>query len=502
MKGFEPIKFKYSIKSKYALIFGWLLVGAITLFCVVNALLMERVYLNDKKSVLVASYAKIDRSLSENDFNSEDFDRDFERISSMNNINMLVMDADTQEVKASGHDSKAMTRKLLSYVFDSMDEEVTLLDSGNRYSLLMTPDRRIGMNYLELWGMLSTGDFIVMQTPVESIRESAGVANRLIVTIGSCVVIFGIITIFIVSCKITKPIMNLVRISEKMTHLDFTEKYSGGKHGKGNEVDLLGSHINQLSSALEKTISELKTANVELERDIEERKEIDEMRTEFISNVSHELKTPIALVQGYAEGLKDCVNDDNESREFYCDVIIDEANRMNKLVKNLLTLNELETGHNNIEVEHFDIIILINNCADSMRLFCKQNGITLKLPSAESMYVWADELKVEQVFNNYLSNAIHYAAGAKEVSVDVKKTGDILRVSVFNTGNNIPEESMELIWTKFYKVDKARTREYGGNGIGLSIVKAIMDSMGHAYGVQNHEHGVEFWFEVDATDKL
>jgi signal transduction histidine kinase len=284
-----------------------------------------------------------------------------------------------------------------------------------------------------------------------------------------------------------------------MTRLDFSEKYVSTT---GNEVDTLGEHINRMSQRLEGTISELKSANAKLTTDIEKKTEIDEMRKEFLSNVSHELKTPIALIQGYAEGLRDCVNDDAESREYYCDVITDEASKMNKLVSNLLNLNELESGNIQVDIEHFDLMELIANCAEAMDILIKQNGINLVMPEKKIIQVWADEFKTEQVVNNYLSNAIHYAAGEKTVRITVEEREDVVRVGVFNSGSNIPEDALPNLWTKFYKADKARTREYGGSGLGLSIVKASMEAMDKDYGVENVEGGVNFWFELDASSTL
>ena len=161
------------------------------------------------------------------------------------------------------------------------------------------------------------------------------------------------LVIWLVSKKITDPILELARISERMTHLDFDARYRGKSF---NEIAVLGSHMNELADTLEATISELKTANNELQKDIEKKNRIDEMRREFLANVSHELKTPIALIQGYAEGLKEGVNDDEESRNFYCDVIMDESAKMNNMVKKLLTLNELEFGNSVVTMERFDIV--------------------------------------------------------------------------------------------------------------------------------------------------
>ena len=286
-----------------------------------------------------------------------------------------------------------------------------------------------------------------------------------------------------------------------MTELDFEVKYQPAKH-RTNEIDVLGRDMNLMSETLEKTISELKSANNQLQSDIEKKNEIDEMRKEFLSNVSHELKTPLALIQGYAEGLKECVHDDAESRDFYCEVIMDEADKMNQMVKKLLTLNQLEFGNETVTMEHFDLTELITGVINSQMLLAEQSGIRIDFEADGPMLVWADEFKVEEVVTNYLSNAIHYASYEKRILIRYIKKADCVRVCVFNTGEPIPESELENVWIKFYKVDKARTREYGGSGIGLSIVKAIMESFHRECGVENHEDGVEFWFELDTSSKV
>ena len=216
-----------------------------------------------------------------------------------------------------------------------------------------------------------------------------------------------------------------------------------------------------------------------------------------MSNVSHELKTPIALIQGYAEGLKEGVNDDEESRDFYCEVIMDEASKMNNMVKKLLTLNQLEFGNDAISMERFNITALIKNYLQSVEILCDQKEIKVQMEDYPPVHVWEDEFKVEEVFGNYFSNAMNHVAGEKIIDVKLLQTDEKVRISVFNTGQPIPEESLSHVWEKFYKVDKARTREYGGSGVGLSIVKAIMNSMNQDYGVVNYDNGVEFWFELD-----
>ena len=255
--------------------------------------------------------------------------------------------------------------------------------------------------------------------------------------------------------------------------------------------------MNQMSDRLEETISELKTANNELQKDIAKKEQIDEMRKEFLSNVSHELKTPIALILGYAEGLKEDINEDPESRDFYCDVIMDEAEKMNMMVKKLLTLNQLEFGNDVVTMERFDIVELIRNYLQSASILIQQSEAQITFVQEEQVFVWGDEFKIEEVFMNYFTNALNHLDERKQIRIALANENGIVRVSVFNTGISIPEDSLSHIWEKFYKVDKARTRAYGGSGVGLSIVKAIMESLHQRYGVCNHKDGVEFWFELE-----
>ena len=484
---------KQSIKTQFAFIFIGLMAGTILLCWFVNNTFLEKVYLQNKEKVLLKAYMNIDVSLQNNDIDSDDFNLMFDQICSRNSLDTLIIDTETQQLKSSMHDSKLLNERLLDYLLGD-DEVASVLVQGSDYIIQTTQDPRMNTEYIELWGTLDNGNLIIMRSAMDSIRDSADISNRFLALIGIAAVFLSALVISVVSKKITEPIMELTKISERMTNLDFEAKYDAGGH---NEIALLGEHINQLSTTLEQTISELKTANNELESDLQKKNEIDEMRKEFLSNVSHELKTPIALIQGYSEGLKESIHDDEESKDFYCDVIIDEANKMNTLVKNLLELNQIEFGNDSVVLERFDITELIRNCIQSVDILLKQDEINVVFETTEPVYVWSDEFKTEQVFRNYLSNAIHYAAGEKQIEVKIEKLQNKVRITVFNTGEPIAEDALPHLWTKFYKVDKARTREYGGSGIGLSIVKAVMDSINQKYGVQNYENGVAFWFELD-----
>lgn len=335
----------------------------------------------------------------------------------------------------------------------------------------------------------------MVRMSVENFKETISITNNFYLWIGIATIAIATIIILLVTSRYTKPLLQLADISKKMSELDFNAKYTGHHN---DELGVLGESMNDMSEKLERTISELKTANIELQKDIEKKEEVDEMRKEFISNVSHELKTPIALIQGYAEGLQEGIMDNPEDMNYYCDVIIDEANKMNKMVKNLLTLNQLEFGNSPVNMERFDIVSVINGVINSMKIKAEQKEINVLFEEKRQIYVWADEFQIEEVITNYLSNAINHVDENKLIKVEISEKNGIVRVSVFNSGKNIPDNELENIWVKFYKVDKARTRAYGGNGIGLSIVKAIMERHNKDYGVINHEDGVEFWFELDS----
>lgn len=488
-------KMKYSIKRQFATIFIGLMTATILLCWFINSTFLGEYYLNNKMNALKNAYAVINRAANAGNILSEEFGIQIQKIAEKYNINLIVLDADSQMRITFSSDPETMSRRLWDNFFNSASNNSIILEENSLYSVQRMTDSRTMTEYVEMWGVLDNGNIFLLRSALEGIQDSVSIANRFLAYVGIGAVVISGIVILMVSRKVTEPILELADISERMIHLDFDAKYYGKSR---TEIALLGNNINELSNTLEVTISELKTANNELQKDIEKKNEIDEMRKEFLSNVSHELKTPIALIQGYAEGLKEGINDDAESREFYCDVIIDESNKMNTMVKKLLTLNQLEFGNDVVSMERFDIAALIRNYIQSAEILTKQKEIAVYFHEQESIFVWGDEFKTEEVFANYFSNAINHVAGEKIIDIKLKKMEDKVRISVFNTGEQIPQESLSHLWEKFYKVDKARTRAYGGSGVGLSIVKAIMESMNQECGVMNYDNGVEFWFELAA----
>ncbi|MCR5651831.1 MAG: cell wall metabolism sensor histidine kinase WalK [Lachnospiraceae bacterium] len=516
----KKIKFRHSIRVQLACIFIAALVLVVISSFVINRFFLQDFYVRNKSQRLERIYQQIDLLANTFESGSEEFSEACAYLVNDNNISAVVVNSSFDIRYSSENRSEILISRLVWHILSNDEQKAPsreapmgggtdkipgqpekktgrdekILRQTDVYAMSIANDPMVSSRYIELWGILENGDLVFLRTPLESIRENASIANTFLLYIMAGTAAIGILVIWILSKKITDPVLRLTEVADRMAHLDFEARFDA----KGrNEIDELGLHINELSVKLKEALSDLRTANNELKKDIEKKEEIENMRMEFVSNVSHELKTPIALIQGYAEGLKDNISSDEESRNFYCDVIMDEADKMNRMVKNLLTLNRLEFGNEEVKLERFDLTELIRSCMTSSDIMLKQFGVSASFENKDPLYVWGDEFMAEEVFQNLFSNAVRYCGGEKRIEVSIKESGDKARVNVFNTGQPIPEEDIDHIWEKFYKVDKARSREVGGTGIGLSIVRAVMESLNNSCGVINYDNGVAFYFELD-----
>ena len=476
-----------------------LVAGTVALCWVLNTVFLERYYVMNKENVLLSGFTTIDAASEDGSLDDSSFDVTFDNLCANGNITVMVISPDRTIVRSSVNDTQRMLIEFTDIIFGGTQNETTVLAQAEDYVIQRRTDTRLDAEYLVLYGTLSNGNLVLMRSALESIRESAKTSNQFLLYVGILAIAVSTVVSVFISKRITDPILELTEISKHMTQLEFEVCYTP-KGKRRNEIDELGTHMNEMSQALEHTISELKSANNQLLLDIEKKTQIDRQRKEFLSNVSHELKTPLALIQGYAEGLKECINDDAQSRDFYCEVIMDEADKMNQMVKKIMDLNQLEFGYNTVTMEHFDIIAMIRAVIAKSDILLKQKEINLAFDEDAPIYVWSDAYMSEEVFTNYLTNAINHADGEKRIDIQLEKKEKTVKITVHNTGEQIPEEDLSKLWDKFYKVDKARTREYGGSGVGLSIVKASMEQLGQPYGVYNCEDGVSFWFELDCQD--
>lgn len=492
---FHKHSFKiHSLKMKLTMIMAALVTAVVVLICVLNSTFFEKYYINDRVRLLIRSYNELKAVKLDEDYTIDKMEDKINQINSLYSINTFLIDSKWNVIYSSQNDKNDTLKWFKEMIFNNHGG-IEIVQENEEYSIVKNDRAENGFSYLEIYGTLEDGSQILMRITIDSIQENVRIFNRFVQMVGVVMVVLSIFIVYFISAGFTKPVKQLSMVAEKVSNMDFSIKYTGKDK---SEIGRLGHSINVMSDKLEQNISELKAANIELQRDIEIKNRNEVMRREFLSNVSHELKTPLALVQGYAEGLKEGITDDPESMEYYCDIIIDETIKMNNMVKKLLTLNQIEFGNEPVNMERININEFIGSILKVNSLRIEQKGIKLESVLEGSTYVWFDSVQLEEVFVNFLSNAINHCDNEKIIRVTTVLENDRVRVGVFNTGKNIPNEDLNRIWEKFYKVDKARTREYGGNGIGLSIVKAVLDKYDIPFGVENRPDGVEFWFMPDA----
>jgi len=313
--------------------------------------------------------------------------------------------------------------------------------------------------------------------------------SYLVITVFSA----GLMVFMVFSKRFTKPLKELSVVTRKLSELDFTQKC---RVTNTKELANLALNINTLSKSLDTALKDLQQKNKKLEEDIEKEQTIEHLRKNFISNVSHELKTPIAIIQGYAEGIKVFLDGDREKTERYCSVIIEETGRMHIMVMKLLEIIKYDMGDYEPEYEEFSIASLFKLWFKRNEHMLKEKGIKNKIGIDESVTAYADNMLIGSVVNNLLSNAVSHADGEKIINISAEDIHGRYRIFVRNTGDPIAAQDIDKIWQSFYRGDKAMSRAEGRVGLGLAIVAAIQNLHHMEYGVENTDDGVAFWFDI------
>ncbi|MDO5563926.1 MAG: histidine kinase dimerization/phospho-acceptor domain-containing protein [Eubacteriales bacterium] len=519
---------KKSIGNRISLIFVIVMiicVGSISLF---NSLFLEDVYLNERANVLKKSYEVLNSTLMDafsQGYSLEDLmpkennevgpgaristsdtflTKFISELQDTYNVSIVILDSNSNAYSL-WRNPQRLDEQLQTHIFNEVEiknSKSKQIFQNEHYQILlnnMGPQKNVSNNSnLECWGFFSDNQTsFLMSTPIVSIKEPIKIFNKNIFLISIIVICMGTIFIYISSMQITNPIKKLALLSNKMSKLDFSEKY---KDVREDEIATLGISMNEMSSILERTINDLQKANVQLKHDISEKEKLDIMRQEFVANVSHELKTPIALIQGYAEGLIEGMAEEREARDYYCNVIQDEAIKMNKIVRQLLNLSSIERGSEVLDLSNVNLVNIVKSTINASTLLINEKNINLSIDIPKDTNVYVDELKLEEIIRNYLTNAINHVDENKIIKIYIEKLqNNKIRLNFYNSGSGLSEENLKLVWEKFYKVDKAHTRAYGGTGLGLSIVKAIANQHHTTCGCMNTKDGIIFYFDLDKS---
>ncbi len=437
---------KKSIRLKFTAIFAVVIALILFMTWALNTFGLISYYTSERSGSMGMMFSELDNALTA----GEDPSELVTQFSDKYNMSIMLYDSYKNKIIASSQrDGEYLFKRLWDRLFSDEEEkqELTVIKDTNQYSIVVSQDetgKRSG--YIELFGYCSDNKtMVLMSSPIEALKVAATISNKFLFLTGIIAMSSGCLCIFAMADRIDN------RFSQ-------------------------------------------------LERDLKIRIEQEKIQQDFIANVSHELKTPIAIIQGYAEGLSDGLCNDDESRKEYADVIVDEAEKMNALVRQLLTISSLESGNLKLDIVSMDLMALVRDVVTASRILAQQKQAKVVLDTPDEVMVQGDSERLESVFTNLFTNACHHVNESGTITVKIcDAPKNRIRLSVINTGSCIPKEDLERVFDRFYKVDKSHSRSYGGTGIGLSIVKAVMKAHDMPYGVSNTADGVEFWIELKRT---
>ena len=373
-----------------------------------------------------------------------------------------------------------------------------------RYMKILSHSERSNGSYFEMREEIyATAQYIVYGTffgensslqiyyPVDTITKNAQTASWALFILSIIALVLYYAATYFFAVAFTKPVVTINSTAKKIANLDFSQNCP---HFRISELDELSKSINTLSDSLEAALNNLKSENRQLEYDIRKERALEKTRRNFVANASHELKTPISIIQCYAEGMKYGIGCD--STEEFCDIIIEESEKMNQLIVKLLEFLHIGSGEYPLSVQKFYLDELLMSHLGSLEKLYTEKGITLDTDIGANLFAEGDPTLLKIVFNNYISNAVSHADGEKYIRISVTENNDEYKVSVFNTGDIIQEDDIDNIWQSFYRADKSHSRAEGRFGLGLSIVASIQELHRRSYSVENKENGVEFSFTV------
>lgn len=366
----------------------------------------------------------------------------------------------------------------------------------NSHSFFETRQEYFGNAQYIVYSRTSGNKTCELYYPIEIVNSNANTTSWVILAVTLCIFLILVIATLAYLKSFIIPLERINYITKKITQMDFSDscpKYSI------KELDELSKNINALSDSLGITLESLKNKNLQLQNEIEKERTLTEARKDFIASASHELKTPIAIIQGYVEGLKYGTNS-GDADEYY-DIIIDETEKMNTLVLRLLEQTKYDFGGYKLRLSTFNIKDAAEKLIHSRLKLFEDNGISFTCEISENAVSYSDENIFGIVLGNYISNAISHCDFEKRICVKCTEANGVYRISVINTGKPIADEDIDNIWNSFYRADKAHSRSAGRFGLGLSIVASLQKYIGQNYGVINHSDSVEFWFEISKIHK-
>lgn len=492
------MKIKNSIVKKLfvitTIVFGIFIVGTL----IIQSLFFQSFYINKKRNDLKNNIEKFRLSYNKAETKSEiaELIQEYEGNSNIklviwNPTGKLTYMVEPQKNSVEYTRLRELTDFVLQWV--RVPGSINALNKQNKTIIVSVRNTQdIERRIIAIAPNIESGEVFFAISSLQNVSEAVSVINQFYIyfSIGAIIIVVSLSLIY--SNMIAKPLVNINRTATKMARLDFSEKCVVKSN---DEIGNVAASLNFLSENLDNALSSLKAANAKLEEDIEKERNLEKMRKEFVASVSHELKTPITLIDGYAVGLKDNIFE-GEEKDFYLDIIIDEARKMGHLVTDMLDLSQLESGNFKLTLEEFNLKELIDLTLKKFETLFNEKSVKIETSLIDDARVNADFGRMEQVLTNFITNALRHVNENGLIRVNMIDKGKYITLEVENTGSHMPDEEMDKIWDKFYKLDKSGNRKLGGTGIGLSIVKNILTLHGYSYGVCNTDDGVKFYFDI------
>lgn len=357
-----------------------------------------------------------------------------------------------------------------------------------------SPSYRRDAKLLQLCGR-SGALLYCLYLPVESTNAAVSLAVRYAAWVSLGVWTASLLLFYLLSKQIAAPHREISDTAAQIARLDFSRRCPGFVT---RELDEIGRSINTMADSLEANIQALTQANDRLKVELAERTRQQRITTELIANLSHDLKTPIAIISGYAEGLLEGIARSPEKQRTYYEMILRESGDMQTIVSKMLALSRLESGETPISPETFDLAELLGAVLDSFQVELARRSIALERPKQQHCPVYTDYECARQSVTNYVQNAVFHINNGSVIRVWLEDRGPRVRVCVANSSAPIPAEELPRLWDKLYRGDPSRQRHNGETGLGLAIVKGNMDRLGCPYGCENDEAAgmVVFWLEL------
>ena len=472
-----------------------------------QTIFFEDFYLSKKTESLILDVKRIKALYSYQDFDTKTLTSALKNFEEKNNSRVAIFSVDTGSVKyLSFFDNNNLDdmKSLTNFCSDLLYNTDLIEDVLYNNKVQSTIFKNKSSNYKQI-GIISpisiqneNDSILISVSSIQPIKEASSVIRSFYFYLLIGFLILAIFLSRIYSKLISNPLINLNNVAKKMSNFDFDVKC---EINSDDEIGNLANTLNFLSSNLENALQTLQEKNAQLERDIEKERNLENMRKDFVSSVSHDLRTPLGIISGYAEGLRDGIVSGKDSF-VYLDTIIDEANKMNLLITNMLDLSKLESETIGLHLESFNIVRLLRGMVKKLSLEFKNKDLHVKFDLPSYAYVEGDVMTLERVVQNLLSNTIKYTPAGNDIIISVKEEEINYLISIENKGIKIPEKELENVFATFYRVDKSGDRTKNSYGLGLATVQRILSLHKSEFSLSNTQDGVLFKFTLRKQDIL